>query len=116
MSIRAEKVSEEIKHKIADVLSKDLASMGLGLVTVTKVVTANDLKVAKIFLSFLGNKEPADVCLEKVNKKNKQIRMHLSSQLYLRYMPELLFYYDDTAEYASKIDELIKQIHKDEKP
>jgi ribosome-binding factor A len=41
--------------------------------------------------------------------------MHLSSRLYLRYMPELLFYHDDTAEYASKIDELIKQIHKDEK-
>ncbi len=115
MSIRAEKVSEEIKHKLADVLSKDLADQSLGLVTVTKVVTANDLRVAKVFISFLGNKEPAEKCLEKVNNRKKQIRMHLSSRLYLRYMPELLFYHDDTAEYASKIDELIKQIHKDEK-
>jgi ribosome-binding factor A len=115
MSIRAEKVSKEIKHKLADVLSKDISDPSLGLVTITKVVTANDLKVAKIFISFLANKEPADKCIEKINSKKKQIRMHLSSNLYLRYMPELLFYHDDTAEYANKIDEIIKQIHKDDK-
>jgi ribosome-binding factor A len=115
MSIRAEKVSDEIQHQLAEVLSKDLAGLNLGLVTVTKVVTSNDLRVAKVFISFLGNKESTDKCLEKINSKKKQIRMHLSSRLYLRYMPELLFYHDDTAEYASKIEKLIKQIHKDEK-
>ena len=116
MSVRAEKVSEEIKHKLPSVLSKDLMGLNLGLVTVTKVVTSKDLRVSKIFISFLGNKEPADKCIEKVTARMKQIRMHLSSELYLRYMPELLFYNDDTAEYASKINELIKQIHKDDGP
>lgn len=116
MSIRAEKVSEEIKHQLAEVLSKDLAGLGLGLVTVTKVITPNDLKVSKIYLSFLGNKESFDKCIEKVNLRKKQIRMHLSAKLYLRFMPELLFYYDDTAEYVSKIEVLIKEIHKDDAP
>jgi ribosome-binding factor A len=115
MSVRAEKVSEEIKHQLADVILRDLAGPGLGLITVTKVITTNDLKVCKIYFSFLANKEPADKCLEKIESRKKQIRMHLSSKLYLRFMPELLFYYDDTGEYVSKIDELLKQIHKDDK-
>jgi ribosome-binding factor A len=114
MSIRSEKVSEEIKHQINGVLSKDISDLQLGLVTVTKVIMSNDLKTAKVYLSFLGNKEPVDKCLEKINLRKKPIRMHLGSKVYLKSVPELFFYYDDTAEYASKIDELIKKIHKEE--
>jgi ribosome-binding factor A len=115
MSVRSEKVSEEIKHRISDVLTKDLAELKLGLVTVTKVFMSNDLRTAKIYLSFIGNKEPAAECIDKINYRKKLIRMHLSSRIYLKSMPELFFYYDDTSEYASRIDELIKKIHQDEK-
>lgn len=116
MSIRTEKVAEEIKHQISAVLSRDLAelSLKLGLVTVTRVRISKDLKNARIYVSFLGNKEPADVCLEKIKSRSKQIRMHLGSKIHLRVVPELDFYFDDTIEYASRIDELIKEIHKDE--
>lgn len=116
MSIRTEKVSEEIKHKISSVLSKDLSDMHLGLVTVTKVIMSRDLKTAKIFLSFLGNKSSGDECISRINERKKQIRMHLSSMIYLRSIPELFFYYDDSLEYANKIDEIIKEIHKNDKP
>jgi len=115
MSIRSEKVAEEIKHQISSVLSKDLSELHLGLVTVTNVTMSVDLKTAKIYLSFLGNKEPVDVCLNKINFRKKQIRMHLSSKVYMKSVPELLFYYDDRLEYADKIGELIKKIHKDDK-
>jgi ribosome-binding factor A len=114
MSVRSEKVSEEIKHRISDVLTKDLAELKLGLVTVTKVFTSNDLKTAKIYLSFMGNKEPAAECIDKINYRKKLIRMHLSSRIYLKSMPELFFYYDDTSEYVSRIDELIKEIHRND--
>jgi len=113
MSIRTERVSEEIKHKISSVLSKDLSELQLGLVTVTKVIMSRDLKTAKIFLSFLGNKEPAEEGIVKINARKGIIRMHLSSKIYLRSMPDLYFYYDDSMEYASKINELIEKIHKD---
>jgi ribosome-binding factor A len=114
MSIRTEKVAEEIKHQIAGVLTKDLAELNLGLVTVTRVRVATDLKNAKIYLSFIGNKEPAEACIEKINARKKQIRMHLSSKIHLRFIPELVFYHDDTTEYANRIDEIIKEIHKND--
>ena len=114
MSIRTEKVAEEIKHQMASILSRDLAELKLGLVTVTRVKISRDLKNAKIYLSFIGNKEPAEICIEKVSNRKKQIRMHLGSKMHLRFVPELDFYFDDTIEYASRIDELIKEIHKDD--
>lgn len=114
MSIRTEKVAEEIRHQIPEVLKKELSDLQIGLVTVTRVKISKDLKYAKIYLSFIGNKIPAENCIEKISFRSKQIRMGLSHKLHLRFMPEISFYYDDTIEYANKIDELIKQIHKDE--
>lgn len=111
MSIRSEKVSEEIKHQINSVLTKDLSGINAGLVTVTKVIMSRDLKTAKIYISFLGNKEPAEKIIDRINLRKKQIRMHLSSKIYLKNVPELFFYHDDTMEYANRIDELIKKIH-----
>lgn len=115
MSVRSERVAEEIKHQISSVLSKDLSELHLGLVTVTSVWMSVDLKTAKVYLSFLGNKEPAKVCIDKINFRKKQIRMHLSSKIYMKNVPELFFYFDDRTQYADRIDELIKQIHKDDK-
>ena len=114
MSIRTEKVAEEIRHQIADVLNKETGEMHLGLVTVTRVRISKDLKYAKIYLSFIGNKEPAEICVEKINLRKKTLRMGLSKRLHLRFMPDITFYYDDTIEYASRIDELLKEIHKDD--
>lgn len=114
MSIRTEKVAEEIKHQLAGILSRDLAELHLGLVTVTRVRISKDLKNAKVYVSFIGNKDSTDVCLEKVNNRKKQIRMHLGANMHLRYVPELDFYFDDNMEYASRIDEIIKEIHKDD--
>ena len=114
MSIRTDKVAEEIKHQLAGILSRDLAELHLGLVTVTSVRISKDLKNAKVYVSFIGNKESTEVCLEKVNNRKKQIRMHLGANMHLRYVPELDFYFDDNMEYASRIDEIIKEIHKDD--
>lgn len=113
MSIRAEKVAEEIKHKLNTAMSKDLSEIGgLGLVTISKVIMSPDLKLAKVYLSFLGNKEPAEKCVEKINNKKKHIRYLLAKQIILKYMPDLIFYNDDTLEYADKMQKLINDINK----
>lgn len=114
MSIRTEKVAEEIKHQLANILTRDLAELKLGLVTVTRVRISRDLKNAKAYVSFIGNKEPAELCVEKINNRKKQIRMHLGRSMHLKFVPEIDFYFDDNMEYASRIDEIIKEIHKDE--
>lgn len=114
MSVRTEKVAGEIKHKLNSAMSKDLSEIsGLGLVTISKVLVSPDLKLAKIYLSFLGNKEPVDVCLERINNKKKHIRFILAKHITLKYMPDLNFYHDDTIEYADKIQKLLNTINVD---
>jgi len=111
MSIRTEKVAEEIKHKLNTAMSKDLSEIGgLGLVTISKVIMSPDLKIAKVYLSFLGNTEPIDKCLERINNKKRHIRFILAKHIILKYMPDLVFYHDDTIEYSDKIQKLLNEI------
>ncbi len=115
MSVRTEKVAEEIKHKLNTAMSKDLSEIGgLGLVTISKVVMSPDLKIAKIYLSFLGNKEPIEKCLERINSRKRHIRFMLAKHIILKYIPDIIFFYDDTIEYADKIQKLLNEINKDE--
>jgi len=112
MSIRTEKVAEEIKHKLNTAMSKDLMELHLGLVTISKVRMTADLKMAKIYLTFLGNNYPVEKCLDKINFRKKHIRYLLGRNLKLKYTPELNFYYDDTLEYADKIQKLLNDVKK----
>jgi ribosome-binding factor A len=113
MSIRTERVAEEIKHKLNNAMSKDLMELGIGLVTVSNVIMTQDLQIAKIYLTLLGNKEPTDKCLERINNRKKHIRYLLAKQLTLKYIPELLFFYDDSLDYADRINKILNEVKKD---
>tara|TARA_B100000315_G_C14346900_1_gene482198 strand:+ start:285 stop:530 length:246 start_codon:yes stop_codon:yes gene_type:complete len=77
----------------------------------TNVKVTDDLKIAKIYISFLENKNNVDELMQLVIAKKNIIRHLMGMELKLKYIPELRFYYDDTMEHAEKINKLIKNIH-----
>jgi ribosome-binding factor A len=112
MSIRKERVAEEIKHQINTAMSRDLSELNLGLVTVTSVVMSPDLKIAKIYLTFLGSKETPEKAIAKIDSRKKHIRYELGKHLKLKFTPDIMFFYDDTAEYAEHINKILRDIKK----
>ncbi len=112
MSIRMEKVAEEIKHRLNSVMTKDLSDLNAGLITISRVLMTPDLKLAKVYISFLGNKEPADKLIERINYRKPHIRYMLGRQLTMKYTPDLIFFFDDTMEYADRINKLLNDVKK----
>ena len=74
----------------------------------------DDLKIAKIYISFLENKKTVDELMLILKDKKKMIRHYVGLELKLKYIPELRFYHDDTMQYAEKINKIIYKIHHDE--
>ncbi|MDJ1471398.1 30S ribosome-binding factor RbfA [Cytophagaceae bacterium DM2B3-1] len=108
-SKRQQKFSRLIQKELGEIFQRDSKSLfGNVWITVTQVRVSPDLSVAKVYLSFLmtDNKEQS---LADVNEKNKAIRQTLAAKIrhQVRIIPELIFYLDDTAEYAAKMDALI---------
>ena len=108
---RQSKVSKAILKELSRIFHKETHQfLGNILVTITKVRVSRDLSISKVYLSIFPAKDPASILLL-INKKKKFLRSLLAKELryQLRIIPELIFYLDDSAEYAEEIDRLLNK-------
>lgn len=112
---RMNKINEELKKVISNIISVDLKNPHLtGLITVTKVDTSPDLKIAYVYVSMIGTKSNKEN-LAILKKSAGFVRSSLARKVNLRTTPEIVFMFDESIEYGAKIDEILKNITKDMK-
>jgi ribosome-binding factor A len=109
---RQQKYSRLVQKELAEIFLRDTKSLFEGAwVTVTTVRMSPDLSVAKVYLSFLMvNDMPA--MLEKIKAQAKAVRKLLGGRIgkQVRIIPEVIFYLDDNADYAAKMDDIFNKI------
>jgi ribosome-binding factor A len=105
---RAERVSDQMKQEIADILMRKIKDPRIGFVTVTDVDVADDLRNAKVFVSVLGADRAAT--LKGLESAAPFIRSELGKRMRMRFVPELLFRYDESVERGAHIMELLHEI------
>lgn len=107
---RLGRIDEEYRKEISQILSYELKNPNVtGLISVTKVKVTNDLKYAKVYVSILNSKNVKDT-LAGLKKSSGYIRSELAKRVNLRNTPELIFELDDSIEYGTKIDAILKEI------
>lgn len=107
---RFERIGEELKKEISHIISYELKNPNAtGLISVTKVHVTPDLKYAKVYVSILNSKNINET-LEALKKSSGFIRSGIAKSINLRITPELVFELDDSIEYGSKIDSILKEI------
>jgi ribosome-binding factor A len=102
---RSDRVSDQMKREIADILMRKIKDPRIGFVTVTDVEVANDLKNAKVFFSVYGG-DKAET-LKGLKSATPFIRLELGKRMRMRVIPELLFRFDATVERGAHIMELL---------
>lgn len=113
-SIKMEKINGIVMRELTMILSNEVRDPKLGMCTITSVEVTNDLSYAKVYVTFIGKGYQRRDGMEALERSNKYIRTLLAKRLTTRKVPELKFVLDTSLDYASHIDELIKQIHKDD--
>ena len=103
-----------MRHILGNLFISEIFIPEAGLLTVTQVKVTDDMKLAKVYLSFLENKKPIEDVLTIFSDKKNLIRYHVGKKIALKYTPQLRFYHDNTLEYATRIDNLIEKIHEDD--
>ena len=115
-SQRQLRVGEELRHLISNALHRETFYddvLESNNITVTEVNVSPDLKNAKVFIMPLGGENKIEV-LESLNRIKGYIQKLISSEIQLRQIPRLSFVIDTTFEYANKIDNIIKNIKKND--
>ena len=107
---RLDRVNQLIKEEVSIILQRELKDPRLGFVTVTDVETSKDLRVARIFVSVLGNDAQWTASLAALASARGFIRSWLRQHLDMRVTPDLDFRADRSMEHAAKIQTLLKQV------
>ena len=114
-SNRMNKIDEELKKEIGLIISIELKNPHLtGLISVTKVKTTPDFRFARVYVSMINEKSKKEN-LSILKQSSGYIRSAIAKRINLRTTPELVFEFDESLEYGSRIDEILKDITKDMK-
>jgi ribosome-binding factor A len=86
-----------------------------GMVSISSVKVTPDLLEARVYLSIF-NAPDSKAALKKIEDRSWEIKKELAAKVkhQLRRIPELRYYLDDTLDQVFKMEELFKQIKKDE--
>ncbi|HDL9795352.1 TPA: 30S ribosome-binding factor RbfA [Staphylococcus aureus] len=114
-SMRAERVGEQMKKELMDIINNKVKDPRVGFITIADVVLTNDLSQAKVFLTVLGNDKEVENTFKALDKAKGFIKSELGSRMRLRIMPELMYEYDQSIEYGNKIERMIQDLHKQDR-
>lgn len=108
---RADRVGSLIAKHLSLILKKHISDPRLEMATVTGVKVSADLKHARIYFCVTGDESRIKQAHEGFESALGFIRRMLAPELGLRYMPKLAFIYDESFEYAAKIDRLLGSLN-----
>ena len=109
-SNRMDKINEELKKELSVIIDNNLKNPHItGIISVTKVKTAPDLRYARVYISLLNCKNIKET-LDGLKSASGFMRSELARRINLRYTPELRFEIDDSMEYGAKIENILKEI------
>jgi ribosome-binding factor A len=113
MSGRMRRVNESVRQVLAEAVP-DLKDPRIGLVTVTGVDTAPDLRHATVYVSVLGSARRRRATLLGLEAAHGLLQSHLARQLRLKRTPQLTFEYDPSVERGVHMTRLIDELAPDD--
>lgn len=116
MSLRANRVGEQMKKELGEIISRKIKDPRIGFVTITDVEVSGDLQQAKVYISVLGDEEQRENTLKGLAKAKGFIRTEIGQRIRLRKTPEIIFEWDESIDYGNRIETLLHQLHTDDKP
>ncbi|MBB6443885.1 30S ribosome-binding factor RbfA [Bacillus benzoevorans] len=115
MSVRANRVGEQMKKELGEIIGRKIKDPRIGFVTVTDVQVTGDLQQATVYISVLGDEKQRENTLIGLAKAKGFIRSEIGQRIRLRKTPEIIFEFDESVDYGNRIESLLHQIHKEEK-
>ena len=82
-NMRAERVGEQMKKEIMDIVNNKVKDPRVGFITITDVDLTNDLSQAKVYLTVLGSEKEVNDTFKALDKAKGFIKSELGSRIIL---------------------------------
>jgi ribosome-binding factor A len=108
---RADRVADQIRMEVADILMRKIKDPRVHDVTVTDVQLTGDLRIAHIFVTTLETGEAERDVFTGLSKASGFVRSELGRRLSLRYLPDVIFKKDISGPRGDRIMQLLEGLH-----
>ena len=108
---RADRVADQIRMEVADILMRKIKDPRVQSVTVTDVKLTSDLRIARVFVTAMGTEEEERNVFAGLAQANGFVRGELGRRLSLRYLPEIVFAKDVSGPRGDRVLKLLDDLH-----
>lgn len=106
---RIERVNEQLKRELSQIVTVEVQDPRVGPLTVTRVSAAPDLTFARVFVQLPADEAEQRETLAGLRAATSFIRTTLGQRLRMRRVPELRFEPDRNLEHALRIEKLLDE-------
>jgi ribosome-binding factor A len=111
---RTERVAEQLREEVSQILATEVSDPGVGLVTVSRVKVTPDLSLARVYWTILGNAEDRKKTTKALQRAASFVRHVLAGRMTLRRVPEVVFQYDEGLAAHQRVEEILHELHEQE--
>ena len=108
-SVKLERYNNAFMEQLNIIFGTEVKNQILKSVVVTGVKITNDLSFAKVYFTCFN--EDRKIVLKELKESSGFLRSEVAKRVDIRHTPELNFVYDESLEYAKKIEDKIKEIN-----
>jgi ribosome-binding factor A len=110
---RTERVGEQIRIELAELLTFKVRDPGIGFVTLTHVKVSPDLQIARVYYTTLGDEKARRESQRALERARPLFRRRLAERLRLRRVPELEFFFDESIERQDRIERILQDLEQE---
>lgn len=107
---RPDRVADQLRSELAQLLAREVHDPGVGFVTLTRVVVSPDLQQARIMYTALGDEKSRAGTARALERVAPFLRRQIGARLRLKRAPELRFVYDQSVEGQDRIEQLLNEL------
>ena len=104
---RPDRVGEEIRQELAQILAREVHDPGIGFVTLTRVKVSPDLQLARVYYTIIGDDKARAETERALTRATPFLRRHIGARVRLRRVPELRFEFDRSVENQDRIERIL---------
>jgi ribosome-binding factor A len=114
LSHRVERIAEQIREEVSQILSAEVSDPGVGLITVTRVKVTPDLSLARVYWTSMGDAAQRKQTAKALARAASFVRHLLSSRLTLRRSPEVQFLFDQSVAAQDRVEQILQELKREE--
>ncbi len=107
---RPERVGEQIRQELSQILSQQVHDPGIGFLTLSRVKVTPDLQLARVLYTVIGDEKQRKETAKALERALPYLRRQIASRIRLRRVPELQFFYDQSVEHQDRIEQILIEL------